>query len=155
MLVDLQCTLASAMSVVTVVEVFVLFGVGWCCFWFGSGVRCAQFVLFLVLAGVLSHTSQVSRQLLLRDIQALEVLDVNVCARICWVQRRGSVPAVERWSLAHSDCRSSHLGSSWVWNVFVQFFRSAFPLAAGREGTGMLVAWICKRAAFLQGPFLF
>ena len=45
------------------------------------------------------HTSQVSLQLLLRDIQALEVFDVNVCARICWVQRQGSVPAVERWSL--------------------------------------------------------
>ena len=51
-LVDLQCTLASAMSVVTVVEVFVLFGVGWCYFCFGNGVRCAQFLLFLVLVGV-------------------------------------------------------------------------------------------------------
>ena len=39
------------------------------------------------------HTSQ------LRDIQVLEVLDVNFCARICWVQRQGSVSAVERWSL--------------------------------------------------------
>ena len=37
----------------------------------------------------------------------------------------------------------------------VHFFRSAFPLAAGREGTGMLVALICKRAALLQGPFIF
>ena len=45
------------------------------------------------------HTSQVSLQLLLRDIQVLEVLDVNFCARICWVQRQGSVSAVERWSL--------------------------------------------------------
>ena len=40
------------MSVVTVVEVFVLFGVGWCYFCFGNGVRCAQFLLFLVLVGV-------------------------------------------------------------------------------------------------------
>ena len=52
MLVDLQCTLASAMSVVTVVEVFVLFGVGWCCFGFGNGVRCTQFLLLMVLVSV-------------------------------------------------------------------------------------------------------
>ena len=32
----------------------------------------------------------------------------------------------------------------------VHFFRSAFPLAAGREGTGMLVALISKRAALLR-----
>jgi len=51
-LVDLQCTLASAMSVVTAVEVFVFFGVGRCCFYFGNGVRCAQFLLFLMLVGV-------------------------------------------------------------------------------------------------------
>ena len=40
------------MSVVTVVEVFVLFGVGWCCFGFGNGVRCTQFLLLMVLVSV-------------------------------------------------------------------------------------------------------
>ncbi|CAH3169853.1 unnamed protein product [Porites evermanni] len=44
-----QRFIASAMSVVTVVEVFVLFGVGWCCFGFGNGVRCTQFLLLMVL----------------------------------------------------------------------------------------------------------
>ena len=51
-LVDLQCTLASTMSVVTVVEVFILFGVGWCCFCFGNGVKGTQFLLLMVLVSV-------------------------------------------------------------------------------------------------------
>ena len=37
----------------------------------------------------------------------------------------------------------------------VHFFRSAFPLAAGREGTGMLVALISKRAALLRCSWLY
>ena len=64
------------------------------------------------------HTSELS----------LEVLDVNFCSGICWVQRKGSVPAVERglpallyaWFLYSAGAKS--WSTSGVFKSFIYFF---------------------------------
>ena len=123
------------MSVVTVVEVFVLFGVGWCCFCFGNGVRCTQFLLLMVLVSVFTSckwafSAAITTRypgaggplcnLLFRNLLGSKE---GLCA-CCWKRTTGAL-AYLIVHFAHSDCRSGHLGSSWVWNVFVHFFRSA------------------------------
>lgn len=153
------------MSVVTVVEVFVLFGVGWCCFCFGNGVRCTQFLLLMVLVSVFTSykwafSAAITTRypgaggpwckLLFRNLLGLKE---GLCA-CCWKRTAGAL-AYLIVHFAHSGCRSDHLGSSWVWNVFVHFFRFAFPLAAWGKVLACWWRWSVSEQPFSRVLFFF
>ena len=110
------------------------------------------------------HTSELSLQLLLRDFQALEVLDVNFCSGSGGFKGRALCLLLKEdcWRFSVLNCpfcsQWLQIRPPWIKlsvKCFVHFFRSAFPLAAWGKVLACWWRWSVSEQPFSRVLFFF
>lgn len=72
-------------------------------------------------------------------------LHQGLCARVLLHDRRNDLflllPAVHRKKSEYAD--TPHLGTSWVWTIYVSRPRPSRPSGKGCNGFALIISWLC------------